>query len=256
MKTPRACQTRIVIASSNLLTSRLLAQVLEKQSDLSVVAVAGDCATLLRALERSKPHLALISVHLQDGAFSGVALTHDLRGRFPDLPWVLLADRPDPALVVDAYRAGARGVFSCAQYDSTMLRKCVHRVLEGQVWADTAQMRCILEALNSPAARTMDKKPEALSLLTAREETVVRLVAQGMGNREIAQQMGVSVHTIKSHLFHIFEKLGFSNRVELVLYAIAKLNQAKFPSIDLPTTSPNLPREAPRAGLFTRLGST
>ena len=62
----------------------------------------------------------------------------------------------------------------------------------------------------------------------------MRLVAEGMGNREIARELKLSEHTVKNYLFRIFEKLGFSNRVELVLYAIARLNQ----------TAPELERSA------------
>jgi DNA-binding NarL/FixJ family response regulator len=58
-------------------------------------------------------------------------------------------------------------------------------------------------------------------LLTAREEQVVALVADGLSNREVAHELGLSVHTIKKYLFHIFDKLGISSRVELVLYAVS-----------------------------------
>src|ERR1700679_658361 len=62
--------------------------------------------------------------------------------------------------------------------------------------------------------------PEGADLLSRREEEVMRLVAEGLGNRVIAEQMNLSEHTVKNYLFHIFDKLGISNRVELVLYAV------------------------------------
>jgi DNA-binding CsgD family transcriptional regulator len=93
------------------------------------------------------------------------------------------------------------------------------------VWADSAPLHYLLEAFAGPQGERRAVKERGLTLLTAREETVVRLVAEGRGNREIAQQLSLSEHTIKNYLFRIFEKLGLSNRVELVLYAIARLNQ-------------------------------
>jgi DNA-binding NarL/FixJ family response regulator len=141
----------------------------------------------------------------------------------------MLLDRPDPELVVDAFRAGSRGVFARSESDINLLCKCIRRVVEGQVWADSAQLHYVLEAFSSGPSDREQPRERALSLLTAREETVVRLVAEGMGNREIAQQLNLSEHTVKNYLFRIFEKLGFSNRVELVLYAIAKLNQPEAP---------------------------
>lgn len=126
-------------------------------------------------------------------------------------------------MVVNAFRSGAKGVFSRTQSDIRLLAKCIRRVMEGQVWVDSRQMQHLLDALTgngngkSGAARTPPK-------LTRREESVVRLVVHGMVNREIANQLGLSEHTIKNYLFRIFDKLGVSNRVELALYAVARLH--------------------------------
>src|ERR1019366_5026864 len=73
----------------------------------------------------NKPDIALISVHLQDGLFSGFARLQEISHQFPNLPWVLLLDRTEPQLVVDAFRAGARGVFSCSESETKLLGKCV-----------------------------------------------------------------------------------------------------------------------------------
>jgi len=79
-----------------------------------------------------------------------------------------------------------------------------------------------------------DDRAEALwsNLRSKREEGVVRLVAEGLGNRDIAQQLNLSEHTVKNYLFHIFDKLGISNRVELVLYAVT--NRGKIPPASEP----------------------
>ncbi len=115
--------------------------------------------------------------------------------------------------------------------------KCVRCVANGEIWADNVHVDYIVQALTGATSDVQNSRGQALSLLTAREETLARLVSNGLSNREIAQHLGRSEHTIKNGLVHIFEKLGFSNRVELVLYAIAKLNQAEFPSMDLPNAS-------------------
>lgn len=121
--------------------------------------------------------------------------------------------------MVEGLRAGARGVFSRSNFDFAALRKCVRRVFEGQLWISTPEMEYVLDALTQARPlRVVD--PEGLNLLSKREEQVMRLVAEGLGNREIAEQMNLSEHTVKNYLFHIFDKLGISNRVELVLYAV------------------------------------
>jgi DNA-binding NarL/FixJ family response regulator len=68
---------------------------------------------------------------------------------------------------------------------------------------------------------------DGIRLLTKREEDVVRLLAEGMQNREIARELNLSEHTIKNYLFHIFDKLGVSSRVELVLYAVSSTNRSR-----------------------------
>ncbi|MGA9566973.1 MAG: response regulator transcription factor, partial [Candidatus Korobacteraceae bacterium] len=125
----------------------------------------------------------------------------------PTCPWVLLVDQSEPQIVVSAFRAGAKGVFSRAQSDIHLLAKCIRRVVEGQVWVDSKQLQHLLDVLTD----NRNGKPGAAGAqgkLTRREESVVRLVVQGLVNREIAQQLGLSEHTIKNYLFRIFDKLG------------------------------------------------
>jgi DNA-binding NarL/FixJ family response regulator len=215
----------IVLADSNLLACRLLAEALGKHPGFVVVATAVTSSELLSALHKCQPRVALIGANLQEGPLSGFARLAQLREEFPSLSWIMLLDRTDPDLVVEAFRAGARGVFSRSDSDVSLLCKCISRVTEGQVWADSAQLHYLLEAFAGRIEQPDAPQERGLSLLTAREETVVRLVAEGMGNREIAAQLNLSEHTVKNHLFRIFDKLGMSNRVELVLYAVARLNQ-------------------------------
>jgi two-component system, NarL family, nitrate/nitrite response regulator NarL len=216
---------RIFLADTNQLVCRLLAEALERESDFHVAATAVSSGDLMPALRQCQPDAALIGAHLEEGPLSGFARLSEIRAEFPQMPWIMLLDRTDPELVVNAFRAGARGVYARSDSDVSMLSKCIRRVAEGQVWADSKQLHFLLEAFAKPDVPQDTVRNRSLSLLTAREETVVRLVAEGMGNREIAQHLSLSEHTVKNYLFRIFEKLGFSNRVELVLYAIARLNQ-------------------------------
>jgi DNA-binding NarL/FixJ family response regulator len=97
------------------------------------------------------------------------------------------------------------------------LGKCIHAVHSGQVWADSTVLGYLVDALSQAMPLNMQDS-RGLSLLSKREESVVRLVADGMTNREVSTELGLSEHTIRNYLFHIFDKLGVSTRVELVLY--------------------------------------
>jgi DNA-binding NarL/FixJ family response regulator len=92
-------------------------------------------------------------------------------------------------------------------------------VHNGEVWASTQQLNYLLDSFCQVAGlRVVSACGE--KLLTSREEQVVALVADGLSNRDVASELGLSEHTVKKYLFRIFEKLGISNRVELVLYAM------------------------------------
>jgi DNA-binding NarL/FixJ family response regulator len=101
-----------------------------------------------------------------------------------------------------------------------MLCKCIHCVSRGEVWVNNRQMNYVLDALSDvPTLRVINSVGR--SLLTPREEQVVALVADGLTNRGVASELGLSEHTIKKYLLRIFDKVGISSRVELVLYAMS-----------------------------------
>jgi DNA-binding NarL/FixJ family response regulator len=149
---------------------------------------------------------------------SGLHALNELRISFPAVRVIMLLKSAPRDLVIAAFRAGAKGVV-CRSEPIRVLCKCVQAVHEGQVWANSRQLHFILETLISPSPpRVIDAKGE--HLLAQREDEVVNLVAEGMTNREIALKLGLAEHTVSNYLFRIYEKLGISNRVELVLYVL------------------------------------
>jgi DNA-binding NarL/FixJ family response regulator len=210
----------IAIAGADLMAAGLLADQFKRQSGFAVVSCAADRASLLRSVRQTKSAVALVSADLQDGLLSGLAALRDVHEADPELRSILLFDRSEPHVVVEGLRAGARGFFSRSNFDLVALRKCVRRVCEGQIWIGNTELEYVFEAMAQTRPLRV-ANPNGLSLLSRREEEVMRLVADGLGNREIAEQMGLSEHTVKNYLFHVFDKLGISNRVELVLYAVS-----------------------------------
>ncbi|PYX34245.1 MAG: hypothetical protein DMG80_02920 [Acidobacteria bacterium] len=159
----------------------------------------------------------------------------------PRLGLVLLLDSYDRNLVVNAMRAGVRGLFCRASQPFRALCRCITVVQQGQYWANTEQMGYVIEALSSaPGTRVINAKGE--DLLTPREEQVVNLVAEGIGNREIGEQLGIKENTVKKSLLRTYDKLGVSKRVELVLYALTHRGSEKAAETDAPSSSP---RKAP-----------
>src|SRR5256712_9202271 len=111
-------------------------------------------------------------------------------------------------------------LFAFSEYPFRLLCKCIQSVHHGQVWANSEQLQYLIEVVTQvPSLRRV--KALGGKLLTPREEQVVALVADGPSNREVAHELCLSEHTIKKYLFRIFDKLGISSRVELVLYAVS-----------------------------------
>jgi len=124
-------------------------------------------------------------------------------------------------------------LFCRAREPFRALCRCITVVHSGQFWANTEQMEYMVQALSSSApSRVVNAKGEGL--LTARENQVVNLVAEGAGNREIASQLGITENTVKKSLLRIYDKLGVSNRVELVLYALTHRDTQANPEIVAP----------------------
>lgn len=202
------------------MSSQLVAGALRRcRSKFDVCALTGDSSATIRALQNYRPNVAVISAHLEDGQFSGFKVLHQLRAVEPKTSTVILVDDDERDLVVGAFRAGARGVF-CRTRSFTTLPKCIRRVHEGQIWVSNAQLEFLMEVITKLKPMQI-QRTGGMALLTAREQDVVRLVADSLRNQEIAHRLNLREHTVRNYLFRIFEKLGLSNRVELVLYALS-----------------------------------
>ena len=130
-------------------------------------------------------------------------------------------------LVVDAFPGGARGVF-CRGYAFNTLPKCIRRVHEGQIWVSNIELEFLLELVITLRPLKI-QQAGGMARLTPRERDVVRLVAEGMRNQEIALQLNLTEHTVRNYMLRIFDKLGISSRVELVLYAFSGVEEMAAP---------------------------
>src|SRR5262249_62419185 len=138
-----------------------------------------------------------------------VSFIRHLRHSYPEISLIVLLDGMDRTIVVEAFRAGAAGVF-CRTESFEALCKCIRRVHQGQVWVNSLGLHYVIEALVEDGTTSQVSESPALS---RREEEITHLVAEGYSNREISQRLDLSEHTIKNYLFRVFEKLGVNTRV-------------------------------------------
>jgi DNA-binding NarL/FixJ family response regulator len=128
-------------------------------------------------------------------------------------------DSTERDLVVDAFRGGARGIF-CRGHSFNALPKCIRKVHEGQIWVSNLELEFLLDLVISLRPLKTQQRG-GMARLTPRERDVAHLVADGMRNQEIALKLNLREHTVRNYLIRIFDKLGISSRVELVLYVLS-----------------------------------
>jgi len=213
----RSSAISVLIAESDHMNCQLVESAFRpKRTHVTIVASAVDSNRALALVKETKPDIAIISAKLQEGPLEGYRLLRALRSLQFKTRTIMLLDSREPDFVIDAFRCGAHGVVFRDEPLET-LGKCIHAVHEGQVWANGLHLGYLVDALGqSMPMRLQDAR--GIERLSKREEDVVRLLAQGLTNKDISAKLGLSEHTVKNYLFKIYEKLGVSTRVELVLY--------------------------------------
>ena len=224
---------RVLVADSSRIHTQLLSEALRRDAALDVVLWDFDPSTLLKTVQSQHVNILAISCGLDGQPTHGLEVLRQMRSACPEVRCVVLLDSQKPEIILEAFRSGARGVFS---RDSSveMFVKCIRSLHQGQVWAGSQDIALVLEALAStPKLRAVGAN--GLDILSKREMEVVRCLVQGLTNREIADRMGLSQHTVKNYLFRVFDKLGVSSRVELLFMT---LNQGNPQEEILPARTP------------------
>jgi DNA-binding NarL/FixJ family response regulator len=216
---------RVLVADDTRIHTQLLADALRRDGALEVISSDSDAQALIARTDLRNIDVLLLSSNLDEKPGCGLEVLRAIRGSHRNMRAVMLLDSSKPESVLEAFRAGARGVVS-RQESVDALARCVRKVHEGQIWANSQQMGLLVQALaSSNQLRAVDA--QGLNLLSKRETEVVRAVAQGLTNREIAAQLGLSQHTIKNYLFRLFDKLGVSSRIELLSMTMTRDHHAK-----------------------------
>jgi two-component system, NarL family, nitrate/nitrite response regulator NarL len=220
---PHQDRLRVLAVDSNSMSTQLLVEALARDAQFQMIEAPSTEGAILSVLKRQKPDIAVISARLGENGGKTFDLVREIRSQVPDTRVVVMIDASERGAVIEAFRSGATGVF-CRTEPFRQLAKCIQCVRAGQVWASSRELHFLLDALAQPTFanfRTEDSIP-----LSAREVDVVRCVAEGLTNREIAERLKLTEHTVKNYLFRIFDKLGVSSRVEVVLYALGRVGNS------------------------------
>jgi two-component system nitrate/nitrite response regulator NarL len=211
----------VLLAAANTMGGQLIAGALKRCGDkFDIVGSTSSYADAVQIFEAFKPHVAVISTALEDGPMNGFRVLQRIQTSGVNTAVVMLMDRNERELVVDSFRGGAKGVF-CRGSSVRNLSKCIRTVHSGQLWVSNDQLMFLLDLITRLKPLHLSQSKD-MRQLTRREADVVRLVTDGMKNSDIARELHVAEHTVRNYLYRVFDKLGLSSRVELVLHALAR----------------------------------
>ena len=214
--------------------SQLLAESLgrDPRFEIAGIAAMAELPELPALAGSCKADVALISVDSDSATRKGLQVARTVHSYRPDIQLVVLLEQGTRESVIASFRCGATGVF-CRTDPLSELPVCIECVSQGKVWASPNHTQFLLEALRSvPSCEGIDTGK--MSLLSHRELQVAECAAQGHSNKQIAERLDLSEHTIKNYLFRIFEKLGVSNRFELLFLLFKECNTKALGGMELP----------------------
>jgi two-component system response regulator NreC len=197
----------VVLADDHAVVRSALRLMLEREPDIEVVAEAGDAESASRYVNGHRPRVLILDINMPGG--SGLTAIPEIREQSPDTRIVVLTMQDETAFARQALQAGVLG-YILKEAASEELVKAVRMAAEGRTY------------LQPELGARLAAEPERASRddLSERELEVLRLIALGHTNNEIADQLYLSVRTVESHRAHIQQKLSMTTRSELVRYAI------------------------------------
>ena len=202
----------IVAADPHPLSLLGLDELLKTEQDIELLASCATAAEAMQLVARHQPDILLLDIKLPDRP--GLEMINELRNSSLKVKTVILTTSMDEEQTIDALRYGVKGVV-LKDMPVYLLVQCLLKVAAGGLWMEKESIGSAFEKMLQREAGMR----RLATILTARETEVMRHVACGLTNQEIAKKLIVTEGTVKIHVHNIYRKLGFSNRVDLTLYA-------------------------------------
>ena len=208
---------RVFLLDDHEVVRRGLREILEAESDLEVVGEAGTAEEAYGRIPATRPNVAILDVRLPDG--DGVEVCREIRSKHPEIACLMLTSFADDEALFSAIMAGAAG-YVLKQVRGTDLVDGVRRVGRGESLLDPSLVTRVLERLRHPPAS------DELAGLTDQERRILDLIAEGMTNRQIGEQLFLAEKTVKNYVSNLLAKLGMSRRSEAAAYS-ARLSERR-----------------------------
>lgn len=202
----------ILIADDHAIVRTGLRAVLKAESAMELIGEATGGYETVALVESKQPEVLVLDLSMPD--MDGIEVTKKVKSLYPNIHILILTIHEDEALLRAALKAGASGYILKRAAEAELV-SAIHKILNGELYVDPSMVRMLLnDDVPPPASQT---KP--IEELTPRETEVLKLIAQGYTNRQIGEELHISIRTAESHRANLSGKLGLQSRVELVRYA-------------------------------------
>ncbi len=201
---------RVFLLDDHEVVRRGVRELLEGADDLEVVGEAGTAKEARQRIPATKPDVAILDVRLPDG--TGIEVCRDIRSQIPSLKCLMLTSFNDDEALFDAILAGAAG-YVLKEVRGSDLIESVRRVASGQSLLDPIVTARVIERLRNPPHDTLTDS------LSPQESTILSHLADGLTNRQIAEQMFLAEKTVKNYVSNLLSKLGMDHRTQAAVYA-------------------------------------
>jgi DNA-binding NarL/FixJ family response regulator len=208
---------RVFLLDDHEVVRRGVRELLEAEDDLEIVGEAGTAQEAYARIPATAPDVAMLDVRLPDG--DGIEVCREIRSTHPEVACLMLTSFADDEAVFSAILAGAAG-YVLKQVRGTDLVDAVRRVGRGESILDPLSTDRVLQRLRQPP------EPDELAGLTKQERRILDLIAEGMTNRQIGEQLFLAEKTVKNYVSNLLAKLGMSRRAEAAAYA-ARLSERR-----------------------------
>lgn len=207
----------IVIADDQAIFREGLRKLLEAEPWLRIVGEASDAKETVRLVRQHNPQILLLDLALSKAR--GIEALRELSKLGLPTRTIILTEAIESDQAVEVLRLGARGIIM-KHSAVELLLKSIRCVNDGEFWLGHERLLDLIQAVRRMTPYPSDSGDKRDFGLTSREMQVIKLISSGYTNKDLAKELGISENTAKHHITNIFDKLGVSNRMELVLFAL------------------------------------
>ncbi|MGD2155618.1 MAG: response regulator transcription factor [Anaerolineales bacterium] len=204
--------TKVLIADDHTIVRTGLRALLQAETTLEIVGEATGGYEAIQLVDELMPDILVLDISMPD--LDGISVTRQLHPTYPDLKILILTLHEDKAMLREAIKSGASG-YILKKAAETELISAIQIVMRGDMYVEPSMLRDLLKE----QPKLLNNSHEPVETLTPREVDVLKLIVQGYTNRQIGEELGISVRTVEGHRANLTGKLGLRSRVELVRYA-------------------------------------